>query len=319
MKVEIMNISLRKSLFGISSQLGEGVSTQQVVPRQFLQRHQQNYRVVDRRRITAPHGLGQMMAEEKPAQRVARILTAFDPISLSDMDGVALLNRVDTKFLFGIDDFYALLPRLAANYRVLEIKQRRLAPYRNLYFDTADLALYQQHHNGGLNRHKVRSREYVDSNLSFLEVKFKTNKKRTIKNRMRIEDEVTQFAGETEDFMQSFYPDSAETLIPTLWNNFTRITLVSKHAKERLTFDINLSYRRGNTQTNLDGIVIAEVKQERFLVSSDFIQEMRLRGIRKSKFSKYCIGVTMLFDDVKTNNFKSTLLFAKKIAQRSLS
>lgn len=251
------------------------------------------------------------------AQKVKPVLPIFEPISLREMDGVALLNRTDTKFLLNFDDFITILPRLAASYRILQINQKRLSPYRNLYFDTRSLSLYRQHHNGMANRHKVRMREYVDSQLSFLEVKFKTNKKRTIKNRVQTQAVATTFSSDGEMFLDEHYPHDAQRLVPVLWNNFTRITLVSKQAKERLTFDIDLSYLRNGRQKSLKGLVIAEVKQERALSSSVFIQATRALGMRPSKFSKYCVGVSLLISKVKSNKFKSTLLFANKIMHRS--
>lgn len=246
-----------------------------------------------------------------------QVLATFNPISLSEMDSVALLDRTDTKFLLSFSDFTTILPGMTANYRILEIAQKRQSAYRNLYFDTKSLSLYKQHHNGEANRHKVRMREYVDSHLSFLEVKCKTNKKRTIKNRMRTNAVTTKFEADGSLFLGDHYPHDVEKLVPVLWNNFTRITLVSKHAKERLTFDIGLTYRRNGRQETLDGLVIAEVKQTRASATSDFIQATRSLGIRPSKFSKYCIGVSLFFNRVKANQFKPTLLFANKLMHRS--
>jgi hypothetical protein len=109
----------------------------------------------------------------------------YEPISLSEMSGVALLNRTDTKFVLATGDLLAALEQLGDAYRVLDISGVRLHPYQTLYFDTADFALYNRHHAGAADRYKVRSRAYIESNLSFFEVKHKTNKKRTIKNRMQ--------------------------------------------------------------------------------------------------------------------------------------
>ena len=68
------------------------------------------------------------------------------------------------------------------HYKCVEIENKRVSQYQTLYYDTKDMKLYNEHHNGHLNRYKIRHRTYVDSNLSFLEVKFKNNKGR--KNNM---------------------------------------------------------------------------------------------------------------------------------------
>ena len=97
----------------------------------------------------------------------------FDAISLSEMSAVALQDRVDTKFVMREAQLYNALAMLTRQYRVLDIRGVRLNHYRTLYFDTADFALFQQHHIGRRERFKVRTRSYVDSHLSFLEVKHK--------------------------------------------------------------------------------------------------------------------------------------------------
>lgn len=258
-----------------------------------------------------------MQRENDPVTMPAldRLLHRFDPISLKEMDGVALLNRTDTKYVMQIGQLQQALARLTDRYRVLKVKGTRLNHYQTVYFDTPDFALYTRHHDGFRNRYKVRSREYVDSHQSFLEVKFKTNKDRTIKSRLRTDDVVTEFDRETTEFLRSHYPNNPAALAPQLWNDFLRITLVSRHAVERLTLDVNLEFQRDGQRAALPGIAIAEVKQEGFSVQSDFIQEMRRMGVRPSGFSKYCMGVATMVDDVKKNNFKPRMLHVNRIMQ----
>jgi len=243
------------------------------------------------------------------------LLARFEPISLVEMDGVALLNRTDTKYVMRTNQLRQALARLTERYQILEVRANRLNHYQTLYFDTPDFALYMRHHDGGRNRYKVRSREYVDSQLAFLEVKFKTNKDRTIKSRLRTPDVVTHFDAQTVDFVHAHYPNDPEVLEPKLRNDFLRITLVSKYNVERLTLDVNLVFWQGQQQTAFPGIAVAEVKQERFSLQSDFIQQMRVLGIRPSGFSKYCMGVATLYDGVKKNNFKPKMLHVGKLMQ----
>jgi len=101
------------------------------------------------------------------------ILQNFQPISLSEMDEVKLMNRTDTKFVLNRTLFNEVLPQLTSSYRVLEISDQRLSSYRTLYFDTSGFDLFLDHHNGKGNRFKVRIRKYVESNLFFLEIKNK--------------------------------------------------------------------------------------------------------------------------------------------------
>ena len=246
------------------------------------------------------------------------LMGRFDPISLKEMDGVALLNRTDTKYVMRTSQLQQALAQLTTRYRVLTIANQRLNHYQTVYFDTPDLSLYTRHHDGAKNRYKVRSREYVDSHLSFLEVKFKTNKNRTIKSRMQTPDVVTEFDAGTASFVHDHCPNDPALLGPKLWNQFIRITLVSKQSVERLTLDINLEFQREEARVGLPGVAIAEVKQEGFDRQSDFIQQMRGMGVRPSSFSKYCMGVASLYDEVKKNNFKPQMLQVGKLMQGEL-
>jgi len=232
------------------------------------------------------------------------------------MNDVALLNRTDTKFVMTESQLQQALSRLQNQYRVLEIEYQRLNQYQTVYFDTAAFDLYQRHHAGRNDRYKVRSREYVDSQLSFFEVKHKTNKNRTVKSRIQTEDLATGFDRKTAVFLHDHAPLDADNLHPTLWNSFTRITLVSRERPERLTLDTNLAFHHDQEHRSLPGIAIAEVKQEGFSMASDFMQQMRRLGIRPSGFSKYCIGATLLYPTLKSNNFKPKLRHVNKLMQQ---
>jgi len=247
------------------------------------------------------------------ASRWQTLLARFDPISLSQMNGVALLNRTDTKFVLDESQLHRALAALQQQYRVLDISGIRLNHYQTLYFDTGDFALYRRHHAGGHNRYKVRSREYLDSHLSFLEIKHKVDSHRTIKNRMQTPDMVTDITSETDDFMDAYFPLDPEALEPKLWNDFYRITLVSKQQQERLTLDLNLNFGADNRQMSLPGVAIAEVKQAGINRNSVFMQQMRAMRVRPTGFSKYCIGVSLLHPGVKHNNFKPKLQLINKL------
>jgi len=246
---------------------------------------------------------------------VQTIVNHYAPINLSEMAEVALLNRTDTKFVMNSRTLLTALGHLHNDYRVLEVAGARLNHYRTLYFDTADFALYHRHHAGASDRYKVRSRAYVESELAFFEVKHKTNKKRTIKDRLQTDQLMTKVDRETAVFLHHHYPYEPAALLPALWNGFTRITLVSRHRSERLTLDLNLSFQQGKQQITLPGIAIAEVKQEGFSLNSDFIQQMRALGVRQTSFSKYCLGISYLCPQLKQNNFKPKHLLVQKLME----
>ncbi len=222
------------------------------------------------------------------------------------MDGVKLMNRTDTKFTFNLIQFENILEDISKNYRVLEIEGKRISGYKTLYYDTAKLNLYTKHHNGELNRYKIRHRTYVESKLGFLEVKFKNNKGRTVKNRIKKSEVPMNWEGESETFLNTLLPFEPQTLLPVLWVNYSRLTLVNMADAERLTIDLNLEFVNGKITKKLSNLVIAEVKQEK-RKSSPFIKVMKKYHIREGSISKYCLGIALTCDTVKKNNFKEKL------------
>lgn len=241
------------------------------------------------------------------------LLAKFEPITLDEMAGVALLDRMDTKFVMSEAQLAQALTGLEENYWVLEVDGVRQNHYRTMYFDTPDFMLYHRHHAGGRNRYKVRCREYVDSHQSFLEVKFKVNKAHTVKSRLQTSRFLTQFTNETYKFMDAHFPFAAEYLEPKLWNEYFRVTLVNRHTPERLTLDLNLRLFNETHSVTLPGVAIAEVKRARHDTSSTFFEQMRALNLRPMGFSKYCMGINLLYGEVKANRFKPRLRHVEQI------
>jgi hypothetical protein len=245
---------------------------------------------------------------------LAALAERFDPISLDQMEAVALLNRTDTKFVLTTRQLKQALAAVQPDYWMLSVEGQRLHHYRTLYFDSPDFGLYTSHVNGRADRYKVRSREYTSTRKSYLEVKHKTNKDRTIKDRLPTAHPVVQMTYEAENWLHGVFPYDTCALEPKLWNTFTRLTLVSKHFCERVTLDVDLTYYSNNRVATLDGLAIAEVKLDRAGCSSPFLALMRAQKIHPRGFSKYCIGVSMLYDQVKKNSMKPRLLWLGKIS-----
>lgn len=243
------------------------------------------------------------------------LLEGFSPITLDEMEAAVLLNRVDTKFVMTAGQLLKALVGLWSNYRILSIHGHRLNHYRTLYFDTPDFRLYNLHVTGRAERYKVRSREYTDSALSFLEVKHKTRKDRTIKNRVLTALPVLRMTLEAENWLSEVYPYNAKSLESKLWNTFTRITLVGKETCERVTLDTDLSFYTADRVKRLNNVAIAEVKMEAEHKDSPFIERMQTLRIRSQGFSKYCVGVSLLYDHVKKNLMKPRILQLEKMTK----
>ena len=136
---------------------------------------------------------------------ISNNLTKFSPISLKEMDNVSLLKRVDTKFLTTEKKLVEILTLISSEYNVLDIENKRLMKYSTLYFDSNDKILYKHHHNKKGNRHKIRMRKYVDSNICFLEVKKKNNTGFTNKFRCPIDNFETKLSPSSLKFIKKYY------------------------------------------------------------------------------------------------------------------
>jgi|WetSurMetagenome_2_1015567.scaffolds.fasta_scaffold415384_1 hypothetical protein len=242
------------------------------------------------------------------------IIGHFDPISLEQMDSVQLMNRVDAKYIFPVCRMPLLLKGAKSHYRVLEIDGQRDFPYSTTYLDTSNFFFYGQQATGKLKRHKIRYRTYESTGISFLEVKCKTNKKRTIK--WRIENRLMDygFDDQAATFLKSHIPDEFENLFPVIRNQFNRITLVNIKNGERVTLDHSLSFSDWNgKQWELPYLAIAELKRDSYDNTSFFAGLLKQFTIRQNGFSKYGIGMSGLYNLHGRNAFKSKFLLLKKI------
>jgi hypothetical protein len=240
------------------------------------------------------------------------ILQQFQPIALDEMEGVRLMNRTDTKFMIGRADLDGLLQELVSNYRILEVGGIRSNRYQTLYYDTPDFLSYTEHHNGKRMRYKIRKREYVESHLSFLECKQKMNNGRTIKSRIKL-GQIEELLGESENSFIDERTGMHREYEPKLWNSFGRITLVDTKVGERVTIDTDIAYHVGEREVSLPELAIIEVKRDEQSGKSQVLEHLKHHLVRPESMSKYCLGVALLYPQMKTNNFKKKLLKIEKI------
>lgn len=240
------------------------------------------------------------------------ILAEFSPITLKEMDSVKLMDRTDTKYVFTFQQLPSFLEQLKNDYRILAVEGNRISRYESLYFDTKNFDLYHCHHRRKPSRFKIRFRKYVESNLHFFEVKFKNNKGRTIKSRVKQKGIDGSIKDAAELLLNDKTPLESSNLEAKIWVNYSRITFVNKFSPERVTIDIELTFKNDEQSKTINNLVIAEVKQDK-AVSSAFIKLMKKYHIREGSISKYCYGVISLFDKIKHNNFKPNLNLLKKI------
>jgi len=236
-----------------------------------------------------------------------RELKKFRTHGLADLEKATLMNRVDTKFVIKKKHLIELLSAIHSSFSVLTINNKQIFEYRNHYFDTENMDFYNQHHNGKLNRYKVRQRHYVDSNLRFLEVKFKNNKKRTNKTRVKIVD--NDYEG-IDQFIQQNMGGSMPDLTTKQISGYKRIAFANERAGERITIDHDVWYQSvaSDPILELDKLCIVEVKQTKMNRHGEVFSLLKKMGYKSVSFSKYCVGCALLYDEtLKTNRFKPLL------------
>lgn len=241
------------------------------------------------------------------------ILNSFDPISLEEMEAFMLMDRLETKFVFSVAKLPEILDCLKDNYRILEIQNLRNFPYHTTYLDTSDYFFFTQQIRGKLNRHKIRYRIYEQLGTSFLEIKIRTNKNRTVKWRIENSLNPNCFDPQASSFLKGYIPDNRE-LKPVLINGFYRISLVGKNIMERITLDSNIYFSDpGEVKSEFPFMAIAEVKSEKFTCNSPICKVMKKFSIPPNGFSKYCIGSVLVKDMPRINMLKPKLRLIKKL------
>jgi len=249
--------------------------------------------------------------------RISSILDDMNPITLDEMKNIRLMDRIDSKYVASVSLLPDILQKMITLFKVQEIEGDKFAAYTTQYLDTPELCMFVMHQNGKLNRQKIRIRSYINSKQSFLEIKNKNNKGRTNKKRIPVGishlTSINDLNGE-KDFLSSHSLFDIDHLLPSLTNEFNRITFVNNNATERITIDINLSFRNCSTgiDANLGNLMILELKQDGWKHSDfrDILNELR---IKKTSFSKYCIGTVLTNPGSKYNRFKAKTKIINKL------
>lgn len=251
------------------------------------------------------------------------VLTQLPPITLEEMDAISLMNRIDTKYTTTMPVLEEILREAArCGYRALVTEGTNVCSYNSTYFDTSSLKMFLDHRNRKLTRQKVRTRVYLNSGLTFLEIKRKNNQGRTKKKRIPIPPEAfPDFRPfpEAAAYLQAQSAFAAEELSPSLETAFDRITLVNPEMTERLTIDTSVRFhnnRNGCDASLGDGVVI-ELKQDGRAMSR--MKEILLgKRVKPVRVSKYCIGTVLTDPHCRPGRFKLKIRSIEKVIHKRL-
>lgn len=240
-------------------------------------------------------------------------------IGLEEMvSRAAMLTRVDRKYALPAADLPGVVSNLDADTRVLEINGRRAHAYRSTYFDTPDLASFRGTAHPRRRRFKVRTRTYVESDISFLEVKTRGPRGNTVKERIPVPPIVAarEQLGERERRWVASRLDPighagiAEELHAVLRGGYNRTTLLMPDGG-RATIDTDLVWelvepREGSSdRVELPDLVIVETKSGSTPSRLDHL--LWSRGHRPTRVSKYATAMAALNEDLPSNRWTQTL------------
>lgn len=252
--------------------------------------------------------------------RINELLQFLEPITLEQMSSIRLMNRTDTKFVTNKENLARLLELAQGKYYAQFNNDSRIANYMTTYWDTDNHRFFLEHHNGRAPRQKVRVRTYMDSDLTFLEVKTKNNHGRTKKKRVEVPSQEIEVQGTNGEFVEGLVHQGLNEMHPTVRNQFHRITLVNYDKTERLTIDYDVHFHNMETGTdaNVGPLVIIELKRDGN-VYSPVLDILRFLRIKPSGFSKYCIGSVMTNKKLKQNIFKEKMIVLSKLAKTRIN
>jgi VTC domain-containing protein len=229
------------------------------------------------------------------------MIAAMAPVGLAELEErAALCSRVDRKYLMPETSAMTVVAGLDA--RVLEIDGVRRFTYESLYFDTPELVSYLRTAYRRRHRFKIRTRTYVDSGATWLEVKVPGPRGSTIKYREPHEsvEAGRAFVG---DVFARHDLGNFDNLNPVLRTAYRRVTLLLRDS--RVTVDTGLRWHDGDRELRLPGMAIVETKTGSAASPAD--RRLWQCGHRPLAISKYATGLAALRTDLPAAPWRRVL------------
>lgn len=270
----------------------------------------------------------------QPADQNAQELEHIIPqnwgnIGLDELNAKAAMQiRVDRKYIVDARLAAQALATLPAPAQVLNINGARDFAYDSVYFDNYDLQSYKLAAYGRRNRFKIRTRTYLDTGDTFLEVKTEGARAVTVKERIpysiQDRDKLTaEGAAYVQESLGNLLNCPVSEFAPVLSTAYRRTTVFLPESENnpvnsRMTIDTNLcwtplseralaplsDFELGQPYTAA-GMVIIETKSS----SAPSVADRHLwqAGIRPAKISKFATGMAALNRDLPSNKWNRTI------------
>ena len=236
------------------------------------------------------------------------IVDALPSVSLDELnDRAELTTRRDRKYLVPVDRVADLVEQLRPHVRVLDIDGRRSFAYDTHYFDSPALASYLDTARRRPFRYKIRTRHYVDSDLQWFEVKQRSRRGITVKQRWAFDDGPHAFgARELAIVADTLGPDVAVAdLDEQLVTRFARTTaLIDDEARMTIDLGVHFATPTADRSRSLRHAIVETKTTGRPCVADRLLWRMR---IRPAKVSKYGTGLASLRPDLPANRWHRLL------------
>ena len=238
------------------------------------------------------------------------VLDSFDAIDISLSADKSLQTRYDRKFTIKASLLPLILSEINKEYQCQTINGLKISTYESNYYDSTDLQAYHHTRIKRPNRFKIRRRLYHNGNLSFLEIKKKVKGGKTVKQRVASSDDINN-----EDSISFLNENNinASNLNHVINVFYDRFTLISNTNNERVTIDKDIFYECNANKTSLENIAIIEIKQEKITNNSKLYRVLSSMNLRPLSFSKYCLGMGLMNQEINTKGFNKKLNKVKEL------
>lgn len=239
-------------------------------------------------------------------------LDALGAVTLDELVAEAsLLARVDRKYVVPREGLDAVLAAIDPGTRVLEIDGARDFAYESVYFDTDDHLAYRLTAQRRRRRFKLRTRSYLDTGGCFLELKTKSGRGATVKQRIDYDPEDrARLTPRGRDYAsRALHAHGhgaalAHRLRPTLISRYRRTTLLLPEGS-RATFDSRMQWCSDGREVGLSDHVIVETKSAGGASALD--RALWREGHRPLGISKFGTGTAALHPELPSNKWARVL------------
>jgi VTC domain len=256
-----------------------------------------------------------------PPASVLTAVASLPPIGLMELNAAAALQtRVDRKYIVDAALADHLVAGLTVPVRVLQMEGLRSFGYDSVYFDTPQLDSYLLAAYGRRRRYKIRTRTYVDTATSFLEVKTEGIRQATVKERIPYQPaDRSSLTGEGLAYIEDTLAAAIGRvprgdLAPVLETGYSRTTLYLPETGSRATIDTAVTWRRpGEASWRMHGKVIVETKSGSAAGPLD--RQLWASGVRPCRISKFATGLAALNPHLPANRWHRTLCNSLQLRQ----